>query len=603
MAFSRFPAADLGQWQPGSWLDLPALVVTFGLAALVLWPLLWLAPFVLILQLIAARQVWKFLGRDAARSLPTRTDQGAHSGAAAETVPAAAAVAALPAANPLKLRRRLSIMQRIQQQSSNVNPFVNPTWRVSALERARLTLMAVTLAPLRAAGMAAIVLACAAVCQVITLGHSRREPLGGWRRLAVIWFLRPLVRALLFVMGFFYIPTTGRPASNEEAPVIVSNHITFLEPVFFISVFAPSPVGEQSNLNAPVIGPILRALGLIGVDRKSPTSRADVVHAIKERASSASWPQLLLFPEGTTTAGNSMISFKPGAFLPGAPVQPCLIRFHNERHNPCWVTAGPAMPVLMLRMLCEPVNYLSCEFLPVYRPSEAERKDAVLFARNVRAVMAARLGCPVTEHSFEDIVLQKEAMEAHQAPEVMQVELDKIKSSLHMDLAEVKNQLARFRAMDQNGDGTLDVDEFERGLGFATPSAAVRNMFSMFDTHDSGRIDFREFLIGMGILSSSDDADRDAILELAFKMFDVDGAGLVSVQVLRSAFRSMLPETSAEDEQLAFANLESQVKRGAPGVDLVAFKEFALRDPRYLSLFKQTMWQAGASSGGGAKAV
>ncbi len=38
---------------------------------------------------------------------------------------------------------------------------------------------------------------------------------------------------------------------------------------------------------------------------------------------------------------------------------------------------------------------IEIEFLPVYRPDEAERDDARLFAQNVRATMAEALGVPV----------------------------------------------------------------------------------------------------------------------------------------------------------------------------------------------------------------
>jgi 1-acyl-sn-glycerol-3-phosphate acyltransferase len=64
-----------------------------------------------------------------------------------------------------------------------------------------------------------------------------------------------------------------------------------------------------------------------------------------------------LLQEGTTTAGNALIQFKPGAFLAGLPVQPCVIRYHNERHNPGWVAAGHPIHIILLRLLCEPVNW------------------------------------------------------------------------------------------------------------------------------------------------------------------------------------------------------------------------------------------------------
>lgn len=68
-------------------------------------------------------------------------------------------------------------------------------------------------------------------------------------------------------------------------------------------------------------------------------------------------PCTLACQEGTTTAGNALIQFKPGAFLSGMPVQPCVIRYHNERHNPAWVSAGHKVHIILLRMLCEPINW------------------------------------------------------------------------------------------------------------------------------------------------------------------------------------------------------------------------------------------------------
>jgi lysophosphatidylcholine acyltransferase/lyso-PAF acetyltransferase len=289
----------------------------------------------------------------------------------------------------------------------------------------------------------------------------------------------------------------------------------------------------------------------------------------------------------TTTVGNALIQFKPGAFLPGVPVQPCLVRYHNARFHPSWVSGGSKAPILLLRLLCEPINFMSCEFLPPYTPSAAEKSDAILFARNVRSLMAARLGVPVTEHSFEDIVLQQEALAAHQSPEFMQIELEKIKSALHCDVATIKKQLLKFKAMDKNGDGMLDVLEFERGLGFTEPSDVLRNLFSQLDVYETGRIDFREFLLGLGVLSSSSPQDTDAVVELAFKMFDLEGTGRVRVDVLHRAFRRMIPDASSDEEHQAFAELEA--KDTGSGVDLSAFKEFVLRDSRYLALFKQTI--------------
>ena len=48
----------------------------------------------------------------------------------------------------------------------------------------------------------------------------------------------------------------------------------------------------------------------------------------------------------------------------------------------------------------------------MYTPSEEERCDARLFARNVRAAMAAAMGVATSEHSFDDVCMQAEALKA-----------------------------------------------------------------------------------------------------------------------------------------------------------------------------------------------
>ena len=57
-------------------------------------------------------------------------------------------------------------------------------------------------------------------------------------------------------------------------------------------------------------------------------------------------------------------------------------------------------PLHVWRLLSQPVNFLSVEVLPVYRPSPEERADPALFAANVRQVMARRLGVPMVERGI-----------------------------------------------------------------------------------------------------------------------------------------------------------------------------------------------------------
>ena len=68
------------------------------------------------------------------------------------------------------------------------------------------------------------------------------------------------------------------------------------------------------------------------------------------------------------------------AWLPG-----CLSL--QDRISPAWEMI-PALQHIFF-MLCEPLHSVTCFELPVYVPSEAERKDPKLYARNVRQHMVS----------------------------------------------------------------------------------------------------------------------------------------------------------------------------------------------------------------------
>lgn len=154
------------------------------------------------------------------------------------------------------------------------------------------------------------------------------------------------------------------------------------------------------------------ALQTIFVSRTDKDSRATVAREIERRTKTERglWHrQLLIFPEGTTTNSEAVITFKAGAFAPGMPVQPVVVRYPSTHTcDPSWVTGGPGPGEILLKLLAQPWNSMEVTFLPVYAPSPEEQKDAILYANNVRRVMAEALGVRTTEHGFEDVLLQIE---------------------------------------------------------------------------------------------------------------------------------------------------------------------------------------------------
>ena len=67
----------------------------------------------------------------------------------------------------------------------------------------------------------------------------------------------------------------------------------------------------------------------IFVSRERKESREECKQEIKRRVNSDQpWEQFLIFPEGTTSNRQALMSFKQGGFLPGQSVQPVLIKYH-----------------------------------------------------------------------------------------------------------------------------------------------------------------------------------------------------------------------------------------------------------------------------------
>lgn len=64
---------------------------------------------------------------------------------------------------------------------------------------------------------------------------------------------------------------------------------------------------------------------------------------------------------------------------------------------------------LMWLTLVQPHSNCEIEFLPVYKPSEAERQDPKLYAENVRQLMARALGVPTMDYTYDDCQLVAKA--------------------------------------------------------------------------------------------------------------------------------------------------------------------------------------------------
>ncbi|XP_052541906.1 lysophosphatidylcholine acyltransferase 2 isoform X2 [Tympanuchus pallidicinctus] len=363
------------------------------------------------------------------------------------------------------------------------NPFVHPGGP-SAGDKLRLVLLGIILLPLRAICMIILLLLSWLSASVATFHHTggASVPLKGWRRRMIQTTLSCLTRTLFFVMGF-QVKVKGKVASLQEAPIFVAApHSSFFDAIVSAFTGMPSIVSRAENLSTPVFGTILSSLQPVAVSRQDPDSRKNTVAEISSRAlSRGQWPQILIFPEGTCTNRSCLITFKQGAFIPGVPVQPVLLRYPNKLDTVTWTWQGYSLKELCIMTLCQLFTRVEVEFLPVYVPTEEERNDPILFANRVRQTMATALKVPVTDHTFEDCRLMISAGQLTLPMEAGLVEFTKISKKLNLKWNHVREQLDTFAAIaSASKGGRIGIEEFAEYLKLPI-SDVLRELFLLFD--------------------------------------------------------------------------------------------------------------------------
>ncbi|XP_043836519.1 lysophosphatidylcholine acyltransferase 2 isoform X2 [Dromiciops gliroides] len=419
-----------------------------------------------------------------------------------------------------------------------------------------------------------------AAIATVGLPEKLTHPIIGWRRKLTHPALKFLGRAMFFLMGFM-VKVKGKIASPMEAPIfIVAPHSTFFDGIACVVAGLPSIVSRTENAYVPLIGRVLRAVQPVLVSRVDPDSRKTTINEIRRRATSrGEWPQLLVFPEGTCTNRTCLITFKPGAFIPGVPVQPILLRYPNKLDTVTWTWQGYTFIQLCMLTFCQLFTKVEVEFMPVHVPNDEEKNDPVLFANHVRSIMANALGVPVTDHTYEDCRLMISAGQLTLPMEAGLVEFTKISQKLKLDWEGIRKHLDEYAAIaTASKGGRIGIEEFAEYLKLPV-SDVLRQLFALFDRNHDGSIDFREYVIGLAVLCNP--ANTEELIQVAFKLFDVDEDGYITEE----EFATIL-QASLGVPDLNVSGLFREIAKGdSTHVSYMEFRSFALKHPEYAKIF------------------
>ncbi|XP_059195235.1 lysophosphatidylcholine acyltransferase 1 [Centropristis striata] len=422
------------------------------------------------------------------------------------------------------------------------NPFVH-VLKFTPLEKAKIALMTVTLFPIRLLMAAFMMLLAWPFAFLASVGRSETtvEPQCLWRRLVDI-ILKTIMRVMWFAGGFHWMTVKGRRALPAEAPILtLAPHSSYFDAIPVTMTMA-SIVMKAESKDIPLWGTLIKYIRPVFVSRSDQDSRKKTVEEIKRRAhSGGEWPQIMIFPEGTCTNRSCLITFKPGAFIPAVPVQPVVIRYPNKLDSITWTWQGPGAFKILWLTLCQLHNEFVVEFLPIYTPSEEEKKNPALFAINVRRVMAKALGVPITDYSFEDCQLAMAEGQLRLPVDTCLLEFAKLVRRLGLKPKNTEKVLQEYGNRARKLEGQkLDLDDFAQFLDVPV-SEMLRDMFALFDEHEDNCMDIREYVIALSVVCRP--AKTLETMKLAFKMFEAEEDGAITEMELAVILKTALGVT------------------------------------------------------------
>ncbi|XP_054973859.1 lysophosphatidylcholine acyltransferase 1 [Sorex araneus] len=420
------------------------------------------------------------------------------------------------------------------------NPFVHEL-RLGARRKAQLLLMSLTLFPLRLLLAVLMMLLAWPLALLASLGPEDQEPPTDpalWRKVVDV-LLKAIMRTMWFAGGFHHVSVKGRRALPTEATILtLAPHSSYFDAIP-VTMTMSSIVMKAESRDIPIWGTLIKYIRPVFVSRSDQDSRRKTVEEIKRRAqSNGRWPQIMIFPEGTCTNRTCLITFKPGAFIPGVPVQPVVLRYPNKLDTITWTWQGPGALEILWLTLCQLHSRVEIEFLPVYHPSEEERSDPALYASNVRRLMAEALGVPVTDYTFEDCQLALAEGQLRLPVDTCLLEFARLVRGLGLRPEKLEKELDRYseRAR-QRGAVKMGLPEFAACLG-VPESPALSDLLSLFDEGGDGKIDLREYVVALSVVCRPS-RTLDTV-QLAFKMYGRPEDGSIDKDTLACILQTAL---------------------------------------------------------------
>ncbi|XP_034490391.1 lysophosphatidylcholine acyltransferase [Drosophila innubila] len=470
---------------------------------------------------------------------------------------------------------------------SYINPFVHRIQIDSHIDVAKIYVLSVLLLPIRVVGCVLSLLSAWMFAYIglygVSLEQLQAKPITGWRR--CFQYLTARAMRMVYTSGsFHYINFKGTPATPKEAPIlVVAPHSSYVDSIFVVSGHPPSIVAKRETADIPLLGRIINYAQPIYVQREDPNSRQTTIRQIVDRTrSNDNWQQVVIFAEGTCTNRTALIKFKPGAFYPGVPVQPVLLRYPNKYDTFTWTWDGPGVLRLLWLTMTQFYNRCEVEYLPVYTPSPAEVADANLYAHNVREVMAKALNVPTSDYSFEDVIVMSRARE--------------MKIPFPGDIVEIEHTLDSLGLFDSKRDmelcdsflslsntDTVDIITFAELLQVDLQNPELHKLFALLNHRHKGTVSLKSFLL-CSLFCKLKNCDIITFLRSLIKLYSPS-----SQQIERQNFVRLLRHAGGKlNEQKAQALFFALDVDNVGHISFDAFAQYTEKQTSYKFLYHKS---------------
>ena len=193
------------------------------------------------------------------------------------------------------------------------------------------------------------------------------------------------------------IEVLGHPP--EHACILVANHLGYLDPVLICAIQPCLPVAKIELMGWPLLGSSMRRLGVIFVERDCAWSGAQVLRRIRRLVEAEN--STLIFPEGTTSDGTRVLTFKRGVFGLSkrlrVPICPVTIDF--EDRESCWLDDDSFVRHYGVQST-KPISKVTLTFHPLVNACTDETAEE--FAARVKSIIECDLrGVAVDIHATD----------------------------------------------------------------------------------------------------------------------------------------------------------------------------------------------------------